>query len=364
MPACKATGASPTPKLTAPADSVNPGTRSLLPLRQALQQWLRQHGVSPPDAQAPLAIAYSGGLDSTVLLRVAHSLWPGAVVAIHINHGLQTAATGFESHCAATCHQLGVPLSVMRANICLKPGDSLEEQARDARYALLVQAASALGARVVWLAQHADDQAETIMLALSRGAGVSGLAGMADFTVNSSLIFGRPLLALPQARLRALAQAQGWDFVDDPTNHDTRRTRNRIRHDVMPALLQAFPQIVVTLTRSARHCAQADDLLVDLARLDLQAVGVPPGLRTLQSLTVPRLGNVLRCWLRDTAGRAPSTAQLSELVKQIAAATTRGHDIDIKVGDGRVVREGHHLAYVPPLSPTDSEAKEHGQNEA
>ncbi len=364
MPACKATVASPTPKLTVPADSVNPGTSSLVPLRRALQEWLSQHGLPTPGAYTPLAIAYSGGLDSTVLLRVAHSLWPGAVVAIHINHGLQTAAAGFESHCTTTCEQLGVPLSVMRANIRLQPGDSLEEQARDARYTLLGQAAGALGARVVWLAQHANDQAETIVLALSRGAGVSGLAGMGDITVNGDLTFGRPLLALPQARLRALAQAQGWDFVDDPTNHDTRHTRNRIRHNVMPALSQAFPQIVATLSRSARHCAQADDLLVELARLDLQAVGVPPGLRALQSLTTPRLSNALRCWLRDTTGRAPSTAQLGELLKQIVVATTRGHHIDIKVGKGRVVRAGHHLAYVPPLSPTDSAAKEQGQNEA
>lgn len=335
---------------------MNPGTRSLLPLRQALQQWLSQHGVPQPDTHAPLAVAYSGGLDSTVLLRVAHSLWPGAVVAIHINHGLQTAAPGFESHCAAACEQLGVALSVMRANIRLQPGDSLEEQARDARYALLGQAAGALGARVVWLAQHADDQAETIMLALSRGAGVSGLAGMGDLTVSGGLTFGRPLLALPQARLRALAQAQGWGFVDDPTNHDTRHTRNRIRRDVMPALSQAFPQMVATLSRSARHCAQADDLLVELARLDLQAVGVPPALKPLQWLATARQGNALRCWLRDTTGRAPSTVQLNELIKQIAAATTRGHHIDIKVGNGRVVRHGNHLGYVPPLQQTGSGA--------
>ena len=343
---------------------MNPGPRSLLPLRRALQQWLRQHGVPPPSTQTPLAIAYSGGLDSTVLLRVAHSLWQGAVVAIHINHGLQTAAAGFESHCVATCHQLGVPLSVMRAHIRLRPGDSLEEQARDARHALLRAAATDLGARVVWLAQHADDQAETVVLALSRGAGVSGLAGMGDFTIGDDLTFGRPLLALPQVHLRSLAQAQGWDHVDDPTNRDTQHTRNRIRHDVMPALSQAFPQIVATLSRSARHCAQADGLLVELARLDLQVVGVPPVLKALQSLTVPRLGNVLRCWLRDTTGRAPSAAQLGELVKQIVAATTRGHRIDIKVGDGRVVREGLHLAYVPPLLSTHSKAKEQGQNEA
>lgn len=323
-------------------------------LRHLLLQWFSRHGLSLPSAQAPLAIAYSGGLDSTVLLRLAHALWPDAVVAIHVNHGLQAAASAFESHCSATCHQLQVPLWVMRADITLQTGDSPEEQARSARYALLRQAAQTSQASTVWVAQHADDQAETVLLALSRGAGVTGLAGMGEVTRQEDFIMGRPLLTVQQESLRALAQENDWGFVDDVTNHDRRYTRNRIRHDVMPTLSHAFPQLVSTLSRSARHCAQADALLVDLARLDLLATGVPPSLHGLQALSVARQANALRCWLRDTTGRAPSTAQLDELIKQVGAATTRGHHIDIKMGNGRVVRQAHQLVYTQSKSVRDT----------
>lgn len=295
-----------------------------------------------------------------MLLRTAHALWPDAVAAIHVNHGLQATATEFEAHCIATCQHLGVGLTVMRATIQVQPGDSVEEQARRARYSLLQQAAKTLNAGVVWLAQHADDQAETVLLALSRGAGLAGLAAMGELSVRDGLHFGRPFLAVPHALLQRVALAHGWPFVDDPSNHNTQYTRNRIRHEVMPTLLKAFPQWVTTLARTAQHCAQADDLLRDLARLDLLATGVPPSVASLQRLSVARQANALRCWLRDATGRAPSAAQLNELLKQTAAAVTRGHRIDIKIGVGRVVRTGQHLVYVPPLSASPSGAGKTG----
>lgn len=334
----------------------------LAELQQLLLNWFRQHALPLPHAQSPLAVAYSGGVDSTVLLHSAQSLWPNAVVAIHVNHGLQAAAPAFEAHCTVQCQQLGVPLRVMRANICLQPGDSLEEQARCARRALLRQAARECQAGVVWLAQHADDQAETVLLALSRGSGLTGLAGMGQLTTQDGLSFGRPFLAVPQARLRQAAQAHGWPFIDDPTNLDKRHTRNRIRLDVMPVLSQTFPHVVSTLARTAGHCADAETLLVELARMDLQATGVPPALSGLQALTATRQANALRCWLRDVTGRAPSTAQLNELIRQVAAATTRGHRIDIKVGDGRVVRQGHHLSVHFSPSAMGSGAASHSQD--
>ena len=337
---------------------------SLGEFRHLLLRWFNQTGLPLPNAHKPLAIAYSGGFDSTVLLHLAHSLWPEAVVAIHVNHGLQAAASEFETQCVATCQQLSVPLSVMQAHIELQPGDSPEERARDARYLLLRQSAHAQCAGVLWMAQHADDQAETVLLALTRGAGVAGLAGMGEATRHGELTLGRPLLTVPQSELRDLGLGQGWAYIDDPTNHDTRYTRNRIRHDVMPVLSRAFPQLVNTIARTSRHCAQADALLVDLARVDLRATGAPPSLRALQSLSVARQVNALRCWLRDEAGRAPSTAQLNELIKQVAAATTRGQRIDIKMGNGRVVRHGAQLVYVPPKLTTGAEGETCGRNEA
>ena len=298
-----------------------------------------------PTAQAPVAVAFSGGLDSVVLLHRAQALWPGAVCALHINHGLQAQAAAFEAHCQRVCAQWGVPLTCAHLNLALRPGDSLEEQARVSRYQALAAAAQQVGAPTVWLAQHADDQAETILLALSRGSGVPGLAGMGARAVHAGWVFERPWLSLRRRELAAVAAALDLPFMDDPTNADTRFSRNRLRHDVLPAAERAFPSMVAALCRTARHCAQANELLAALAQEDLAAVGSPPLLAALRALPGARLANTLRAWLVAEAGRAPSTAQLDELCKQITAATTRGHHIHLRVGAGWVNRQGGVLLY-------------------
>jgi tRNA(Ile)-lysidine synthase len=310
-----------------------------------LQDWLMRYKVAEPTASAPLLVAYSGGLDSTALLSVAHGLWPGAVRALHVNHGLQSLAPVFEAHCTSVCALRGIPLDVQRVRVALVAGDSTEEQARQSRYQALADAALRWRGTAVWLAQHADDQAETVLLALSRGAGVPGLAAMGGQMRQHGVCFGRPWLTVRQAQLRAHVVQAGWPWMDDPTNTDTRFTRNRIRHEVMPALLAAFPAMVETLGRSARHCAQASELLEQTAQQDLMLVGMPPRIEVLKSLTPSRQANVLRHWLQQVAGRAPSTVQLDELRKQIAAARTRGQRIHIKVAAGMVVREGAVLQY-------------------
>lgn len=139
----------------------------------ALAAFARQR---PP---SPLGVAYSGGADSTALLLGCARLWPGQVVALHVNHGLQEAASAFESHCAAFCQRLGVPLRVRRVQAAHAKGESPEAAARAHRYeALLALAAEPPALRAIALAQHADDQVETVLLALSRGAGLPGLAAM------------------------------------------------------------------------------------------------------------------------------------------------------------------------------------------
>ncbi len=325
-------------------------------LDQALRHWWQRQALPPPGPRSPLLVAFSGGLDSTALLHLAHRAWPGAVEAMHINHGLQAAASVFEAHCRGVCGQCGVPLLVQRVQVPLGPGDSLEEQARHARYRALAAVAQQRGASAVWLAQHADDQAETVLLALSRGAGVNGLAAMGERVVHQGVVFGRPWLGVRQSELRACVAQAGWPWVDDPSNAHTRFTRNRIRHDVMPALLQAFPAMAQTLARSARHCAQASELLAELAQQDLAQVGAPPRMAALRSLSDARLANVLRHWLGQVAGRAPSTVQLDELVKQLRAASTRGHRIHLKVASGHVLRVGAMLEYVAPGEETACEA--------
>ncbi|GKS73872.1 tRNA lysidine(34) synthetase TilS [Acidovorax sp. SUPP950] len=297
----------------------------------------------------PLAVGLSGGADSTALLLACAGRWPGQVHAFHVHHGLQAAADGFERHCADLCQRQGVPLQVARVDARPAPGQSPEDTARRMRYeafAGLAQVTLGHAAiKTIALAQHADDQVETLLLALSRGAGVPGLASMPAHWQRDGLDWHRPLLRVAGADVRAWLVARGQAWVEDPTNGDEHYTRNRIRHRLLPALDAAFPQFRDTFARSAEHAAQASELLQELAEADLAAVGVPPRLAALQSLSGARQANVLRHWLRSVHGTTPAAAQLAELLDQIAACTTRGHRIRIKVGRGFAVREAQVLGW-------------------
>lgn len=313
-------------------------TRSLA---QALQDF--QPGL-------PLAVAYSGGADSTALLLACAERWPGHVSAIHIHHGLQAAADGFESHCREVCARLGVSLQVQRVDARPAPGQSPEEAARSARYVALHQCAEAHDPpiRHIALAQHADDQVETLLLALSRGAGLPGLSAMPAQWERDGICYYRPLLEVSGAELRQGLRERGASWVEDPTNADEQLTRNRIRARLLPALEATFPQFRDTFARSAAHAAQAQRLLDELAAEDLARLGVPPQIQALQQLSRARQANVLRAWLRGSHATAPSAAQLQELLDQVGACTTRGHRIHLKVGRGYVERQGPVLTWYNP----------------
>lgn len=301
----------------------------------------------------PLAVAYSGGADSAALLHACAQRWPGQVRAVHVHHGLQAAADGFERHCRAQCERLAVPLVVCRVQAQPAPGQSPEDAARQARYRALAEAARTAwpgdGVPDVALAQHADDQVETVLLALSRGAGLPGLAGMPASFERHGVRFHRPWLPVAGVDLRAWLQARGLPWIEDPTNADTRFTRNRIRRELLPALQACFPQLRDTLARSAAHAAQAQRLLDELAAQDLAQAGEPPRIAALRALPAERRANVLRHWLRRAAGHAPSSAQLRELVAQIDACRTRGHGIRVRAAAGFAVRDGDVLRYLPAL---------------
>jgi tRNA(Ile)-lysidine synthase len=298
------------------------------------------------DSPLPVAVAFSGGADSTALLHACAGRWPGLVHAIHVHHGLQAAADDFERHCHAVCKSLGVALHVVRVNAGNAVGESPEDAARKARYTALAKAASSLASPVVMLAQHADDQVETLLLALSRGAGLPGLAAMPARFERHGVKFERPLLGVTGRALREWLALENIAFIEDPTNADTAFTRNRIRHDLLPALEKAFPQFRETFARSARHAAQAQELLALVAEEDLAKTGNPPVIRALRTLPRARQANVLRHWLRRTHGASPSAAQLDELLDQLEACATRGHRIRLKVASGFVERTGDVLVYV------------------
>ena len=300
----------------------------------------------------PLAVGLSGGADSTALLLACARRWPGQVQAVHVHHGLQAAADTFEQHCVALCARLNVPLTVQRLDARHAPGQSPEDAARNARYkafeAVVLASSSVVAINSVALAQHADDQVETLLLALSRGAGVAGLASMPARWERAGVEWHRPLLRVAGAELRQWLHAQGQGWVEDPTNGDERFTRNRIRARLLPALASAFPSFRDTFARSADNAAQAAQLLQELAQQDAVLVEMPPHIERLKTLSRARQANVLRHWLRADHQTTPTAAQLGELLDQVQACTTRGHSIHIKVGQGFVVRSGAKLDWYNP----------------
>jgi tRNA(Ile)-lysidine synthase len=295
----------------------------------------------------PFAVALSGGADSTALLVACARRWPGQVRVVHVHHGLQIAADDFERHCRALCLQLDVPLSLRRVQAGHAPGQSPEDAARKARYKALAEAVQTEWPEVkdIALAQHADDQIETLLIALSRGAGLPGLASMPAQKQRLGLNWHRPWLKVPGLALREWLQAQGQGWIEDPTNIDENFTRNRIRANVLPALAAALPAFRDTFARSAGHAAQAQEVLNEVAEQDLAQIGVPPCIQALQQLSHARQALVLRHWLQSQHATTPSTAQLTELLDQVADCTTRGHRLHLKVGQGFVRREGPSLMW-------------------
>ena len=264
---------------------------------------------------------------------------------------MQDAADQFAKHCQQLCEQLQVPLLLCKVNAKHDAGQSPEDAARRARYSALSEAVHThpdlKGVKDVALAQHADDQVETLLLALSRGAGLPGLASMPAQWSREGLQWHRPLLNVPGAKLREyLTQAQvAW--VEDPTNQDEQFTRNRIRAQLLPVLEQAFPQFRETFARSASHAAEAQEILNEVAAADLASVleSDSPAIKALQGLSPARQSLVLRHWLKVQHQTTPSTVQMTALISQIAACTTRGHQIHLKLGRGYVRREGPVLSW-------------------
>ncbi|MDO6387936.1 tRNA lysidine(34) synthetase TilS [Uliginosibacterium sp. 31-12] len=257
-----------------------------------------------------LCVAYSGGLDSTVLLHLLARLAPEAgfvLSALHVHHGLSLRADDWVKHCEAECDALGLPLRVERVVVTLDAGRGLEAAAREVRHA----AFASVEADWVVLAHHADDQAETLLHRLVRGAGVAGVAGMRERDPARRL--WRPLLAEPRAVLLEWAQAEGLRWIEDDSNADSRFMRNYLRHSVLPALKARQPAVERSLARAAAHFAEAEDLLGELAVLDAGVVrlGLPGSRSGLRALSPARGRNLLRYWLRERGEQAPDAARLA-----------------------------------------------------
>jgi tRNA(Ile)-lysidine synthase len=268
-------------------------------------------------------VAYSGGRDSHVLLHLMAALrgrLPVPVRAVHVDHGLQPAAADWAAHCRRVCDALEMPLTVLTVTCTADSRGSLEEAARAARYRAFGEILR--DGEALLLAHHREDQAETVLLRLLRGAGVHGLAGMPSMRPLGRGWLLRPLLDVPRAALAQYAQAQSLRWVEDPSNRDDRFDRNFLRCRVLPLLAQHWPGYAAPLARAAEHAREAAELADALADLDLAhcAAGAGIDVEALRMLPEPRQRNLLRLWLRRRGLRPPGDARLRSGLRALTAA--------------------------------------------
>ncbi len=266
-------------------------------------------------------VAYSGGLDSHVLLHLAvaaglrqsHDLR-----AVHINHGLQDQAGDWAAHCRRVCCDLQVPLTVI--DVQVEAGASQEAAARDARYRAFEQLVDC--DEGVLMAHHADDQAETVLLRLLRGSGVKGLAAMPEQRPLGAGLLFRPLLAFERRDLESWATGHQLNWINDPSNRSLDFDRNYLRHQVVPHLKQRWPHASSALSRTARFCREAEQLNRQLAAIDLLDCGIDGAIRCSELLVLEpaRQLNLLRHWLAEAGVPLPEESVLRRVLTEVVPA--------------------------------------------
>jgi tRNA(Ile)-lysidine synthase len=270
--------------------------------------------------------AFSGGLDSTVLLHLLKQAGL-PVKALHVNHNLQAAARGWVDHCRALSAQVGVPIYVLDVKVDANDPDGPEAAARKARHAAFTSVMKP--GDCLATAHHQDDQAETVLLRLLRGSGVAGLAAMRSLAPFPPGTLWRPLLRQNRASLREYAEAHRLPWVEDPHNLDPRYSRSFLRNDIFPRLRGRWPAAVEQLARAADHCADAVALLDELAQRDFRACvrrarrGAPsPALSVQGLLALPRTrrNNLVRYWAAIAGFELPSFEALSRLEREVLRA--------------------------------------------
>ncbi|HET7547529.1 MAG TPA: tRNA lysidine(34) synthetase TilS [Usitatibacter sp.] len=272
-------------------------------------------------AGAAICVALSGGLDSMVLLDALDRLARArghALTAVHVHHGLSPNAEAWAAFCEAACGERGIACDVERVQVRRDGGEGLEAAAREARHAIYAARAEA----IVALAHHLDDQAETLLLQLLRGAGLRGLAAMAELRPieGSRVALFRPLLAVPRAALREQASARRIAWIEDESNASLEHDRNYLRHEIAPRLDARFPGWRRAALRCAGHAAEAQSLLAVLGRLDGAPALAQAGLALDATLAPSRRANAVRAFLATEGLAMPSEARLAEIARQLYEA--------------------------------------------
>jgi tRNA(Ile)-lysidine synthase len=321
-----------------------PKSNSLLPqLQTYLVDVFQQHQLARPQ----LVVGLSGGLDSCVLLHLLNACQKNLnfdLQAHHVHHGLSPHADAWSTFCRDFCVQLNIPLKITRVSLNFIQGLGIEATARSARYEALLET----DADFVCAAHHQDDQAETLLLQLARGAGVKGMSSMA----RESKKLLRPFLYVSRSAIEAYAKQHDLAWVEDESNADTRFDRNFMRHTIFPMLETQFPAIKKTLSRSAEHLAEASSLLDELAVLDapVDLKSDEPqfhrlDLSVLSQLNLARAKNVLRWWFARNQVLMPSDAQLAQIMHQLLHAKADAN-IALKVNEHQTIRRFMQTAYL------------------
>lgn len=305
-------------------------------------------------------VAFSGGLDSSALLHalaVQRNRLPTALRALHLDHGLQAGSENWARHCRTVCRALQVPLVERALHLRMPNGVSVEAEARKARLAAYRDIMRP--GDLLLTAQHRDDQAETLLLQLLRGSGLSGLAAMPELLELPPGYLARPLLDFTRSEIRQYAERNRIDWVEDPSNLETGFDRNFLRHEVLPVLAQRWPGCAKTLSRSARHCAEAQDVIDLFAGREVARVqGSRPGtlsVSALSDLRPPLCRALLRYWIREAGFGLPNSGRLERVIHDVLpAAPDRSPMVHWPGAEVRRYRDD--LFLLPPL-PARPESK-------
>ena len=326
----------------------------LTPLKSALKSY-------PSSKPLRVAVGLSGGADSAMLAVHAAKLckeWPHLELhCFHIHHGLQSIADRWQSHVHQLAMGLELPCHSLRVDVATE-GKGIEAAARDARYAGLRRLAERTGVSHILLAHHLDDQSETVLLRLFRGAGPTGLAAMARVMKRDSLVYIRPWLEVAREQIlqaaSEYADLTGWEAVNDPTNTDDVYTRGALRQRLVPALNERWPAWRSILARHARQARETGHLLEEVATEDFRDLepaedAMSFALARWRALGEYRQALVLRHWLAMHGLRAPTEARMHELCRQLRSLHAMGHDRNMRMRHERhwIVCERGRVALLP-----------------
>lgn len=325
------------------AHSRKPKSNNLL---SETRRVLRAH-IKPGDR---LTIALSGGVDSVVLLHALCVLAKETAFtlsAVHVNHGISANAAQWSAFCRDLCSRYGIAIEVTDLRLSKQKGVSLEAMARQERYRIF----ASVPADYVVLAQHLDDQAETLLLQLLRGSGIKGLSGMPVIREQNGAVprILRPLLEVSRDQIEVYARQNQLDWICDESNDSTAFSRNFLRHEIFPLLKKRYPGYAQTFLRTSRHLAEAGSLLDDLAESDSRHCLVSGKLQVdgLRKLSAARAKNVLRYTLSQQGMVLPNTLKLQEILRQILTAR-RDHRLRVCFG-ATEIRSFQGEVYIQPV---------------